>query len=112
MAKALWNGVVIAESDTTEIIEGNHYFPPDSIHRQYFREQATLLVVGKLPAITMLWWVTNRTRMLHGIIDTKQAVEKIRDHVAFWKGLKFNREYSGHNILRRTRNRNPKTSLA
>ena len=31
MAKAVWNGTVLAESDSTEIVEGNHYFPPDSV---------------------------------------------------------------------------------
>ena len=46
MPKALWNGVIIAESDATEIIEGNHYFPPTSIHRQYFRESEHHTVCG------------------------------------------------------------------
>jgi uncharacterized protein (DUF427 family) len=41
MPKAVWNGVVLADSERTEIVEGNHYFPPDSIKRQHFRESAT-----------------------------------------------------------------------
>lgn len=36
MAKAIWNGVVLAESAHTEMVEGNHYFPPNSINREYF----------------------------------------------------------------------------
>ena len=36
MAKAIWNGKVIAESDNTEIVEGNHYFPADSIKQEFF----------------------------------------------------------------------------
>ncbi|RMG62235.1 MAG: DUF427 domain-containing protein, partial [Calditrichaeota bacterium] len=36
MPRAIWNGVVLAESDRTIVVEGNHYFPPDSIHREYF----------------------------------------------------------------------------
>ena len=37
MPKATWNGVVLAESDRCEPVEGNYYFPPDSIHREHFR---------------------------------------------------------------------------
>ena len=36
--QAVWNGVVLAESDQTTVVEGNHYFPPDSINREYFAE--------------------------------------------------------------------------
>ena len=38
MAKAIWNGTVLAESDQTRIVEGNHYFPPETIKREYFEE--------------------------------------------------------------------------
>src|SRR5437773_2422834 len=41
MARALWNNVLLAESEATKVVEGNHYFPPDSIRRQYFRESDT-----------------------------------------------------------------------
>ena len=41
MAKAIWNGQIIAESDNTEIVEGNHYFPADSIKREFFTESDT-----------------------------------------------------------------------
>jgi uncharacterized protein (DUF427 family) len=37
MAVATWNGTVIAESDKTVVIEGNHYFPPGSVNKQYLR---------------------------------------------------------------------------
>ena len=37
MAKAVWNGAVLAESDDTIVVEGNHYFPPEAINREYFR---------------------------------------------------------------------------
>lgn len=40
MAKAIWNGVVLAESDQTEMVEGNHYFPPHTINREYFKESS------------------------------------------------------------------------
>ncbi len=38
MTRAIWNGVVLAESDHTELVEGNHYFPPETIHRQFFQD--------------------------------------------------------------------------
>ena len=41
MPKATWNGAVLAESDRCEVVEGNYYFPPDSINRQYFKESTT-----------------------------------------------------------------------
>ena len=39
--KATWNGVVLAESDATVVVEGNHYFPPESLHREYFNPSST-----------------------------------------------------------------------
>ena len=44
MAKASWNGAVLAESDRTVIVEGNQYFPPDSVHVEYFRPSDTQTV--------------------------------------------------------------------
>ncbi|MEL7316135.1 MAG: DUF427 domain-containing protein, partial [Cyanobacteria bacterium J06559_3] len=37
MPKATWNGTVLAESDRCEVVEGNQYFPPDSLNREYFK---------------------------------------------------------------------------
>ena len=39
--KAIWNGTVVAESDATRVVEGNHYFPPDSVKREYFKDSGT-----------------------------------------------------------------------
>ena len=39
--KAVWNGTTLAESDTTVVVEGNHYFPPESIRTEYFRDSDT-----------------------------------------------------------------------
>jgi uncharacterized protein (DUF427 family) len=41
MPQAIWNGATLAESDQCEIVEGNHYFPPDTINRQYFKASDT-----------------------------------------------------------------------
>ncbi|NEO12257.1 MAG: DUF427 domain-containing protein [Moorea sp. SIO3F7] len=41
MPKAIWNGALLAESDECVVVEGNQYFPPDSINNQYFKESTT-----------------------------------------------------------------------
>ena len=41
MPKAIWNGQVLAESDRTEVVEGNQYFPPDSINKEFFKDSST-----------------------------------------------------------------------
>ena len=41
MAKAIWNGKVLAESDDTIMVEGNHYFPPESLNEEYFEDSTT-----------------------------------------------------------------------
>jgi len=41
MAKAIWNGALLAESDKVTVVEGNVYFPPDSVRREYFRQSET-----------------------------------------------------------------------
>ena len=41
MAKAIWNGVVVAESDRYEVVEGNVYFPPEAVKREYLRDSGT-----------------------------------------------------------------------
>ena len=41
MTKAIWNDVVLAESDNTVMVEGNHYFPKDSVNWEYFNDSQT-----------------------------------------------------------------------
>jgi len=41
MPKAIYNGVVLAESKTTQVVEGNHYFPPETVNTEYFTESST-----------------------------------------------------------------------
>lgn len=90
MAKATWNGVVIAESDTFEMVEGNVYFPPDAIKREYFKDSDTTSVCpwkGTASYYTLsvsgeenkdAAWVYN---------SPKDAARQIKDHVAFWRGV-------------------------
>ena len=90
MPKAMWNGVVLAESDGTELVEGNHYFPPDSIHREYFRESEK---ETKCPWKGVACYYNI---VVDAEVNTDAAwyypaplntAKNIQDHVAFWKGV-------------------------
>jgi uncharacterized protein (DUF427 family) len=92
LMKAIWNGAVIAESPETIVVEGNHYFPADSLHREHvtfsnhhtmcaWKGQASyysLLVNGEMNT-DAAWYYPN----------PKPEAENIKDHVAFWKGVKI-----------------------
>ena len=89
--RASWNGKVLAESDSVEIVEGNVYFPPGSINREYFKESNThttcpwkglanyytLEVDGKQNE-DAAWYYPS----------PKEAAKQITGYVAFWKGVK------------------------
>jgi len=89
--KAIWNGKVIAASDETEVVENNHYFPADSINEQYFTKTDY--------STTCPWKGTANYYSLEVDGETnenaawyypnpKEAAKQIKDHVAFWKGVK------------------------
>ena len=90
MAKAIWNGKVVAESDRTEIVEGNHYFPPETVKREYLRDsdhhsvcpwKGTAsyyhVVVDDKTSVDAAWYYP----------EPKDAATHITEHVAFWKGV-------------------------
>src|SRR5436190_6029459 len=91
MPKAIWNGAVLAESDRCEVVEGNQYFPPDAVKREYFKPSAThttcpwkgvasyydVLVDGE----------TNRDAAWY-YPEPKEAARNIKGYVAFWRGVK------------------------
>ncbi len=88
--KAIWNGKTLAESEDTVIIEGNHYFPEDSIRKEFFAPSSThttcpwkgiasyysLKVDGKENP-DAAWYYP----------DPKEAAKVIKGRVAFWKGV-------------------------
>lgn len=90
MAKAIWNKVVLAESDTYEVVEGNIYFPPETINSGYFKSSDTqshcpwkgdasyydIEVNGEVNA-DAAWYYP----------ETKEAANNIKGYVAFWKGV-------------------------
>ena len=90
MKKAIWNGTVLAESDDTVVVEGNHYFPQESINKEYFKETATTSTCpwkGQASYYSIeVNGETNRDAAWYYKQPSEQAKE-IKDHVAFWKGI-------------------------
>jgi len=94
MAKATWNGVVLAESDTYEIVEGNVYFPAEALNRDFFTESSsstvcpwkgtasyfTIEVNGKINK-DAAWYYP----------EPNDAASQIKNFVAFWRGVKVER---------------------
>lgn len=90
MAKALWRGAVLAESDRCEIVENNHYFPPDAVHREYFEDSATHTECPWKGRASYHDIVVNGQRNRDAAWyypDPKPAARGIKDYVAFWKGV-------------------------
>ncbi len=91
MARAMWNGVIIAESDATIVVEGNHYFPPDSVNREYLRESATHTVCGWKGVASYYDIVVNDTVNRDAAWyypEPKEAARRIAGYIAFWRGVK------------------------
>jgi len=89
--KATWKGAVLAESEETVVVEGNHYFPAESIKREHFRESATHttcpwkglasyydVLVGDEVNADAAWYYP----------EPKDAAKEIKDRVAFWRGVR------------------------
>lgn len=94
MAKATWNGAVLAQSDKYEVVEGNVYFPPEALQREHFRQSDTHttcpwkgvasyydVVVGAQVNKDAAWYYP----------EPKEAARNIQGHVAFWKGVQVER---------------------
>ena len=91
MPRAVWNGAVIAESDETVVVEGNHYFPIDSVRDEYLSDSDThtrcfwkgmasyydVVVDGESNRDAAFYYPT-----------PSQAASAIKDHIAFWRGVK------------------------
>jgi uncharacterized protein (DUF427 family) len=94
MARATWNGAVLAESDRFEEVEGNVYFPPDTILREYFRESPTHTVCpwkGTASYYSVAVDGETNADAAWYYPEPKDAAANIRDHVAFWKGVRVER---------------------
>jgi uncharacterized protein (DUF427 family) len=90
MATAIWNGKVLAESDDTVIVEGNHYFPRESVNKELLKESDHHTVCPWKGVASYYHVVagdeTNRNAAWY-YPEPKQAAEMIRNRIAFWKGV-------------------------
>ena len=89
--KATWNNVDLADSEQTVVVEGNHYFPPEAINKEYFQESSThstcpwkgeasyynVVVNGQVNK-DAAWYYP----------EPKAAAAEIKNHVALWRGVK------------------------
>jgi uncharacterized protein (DUF427 family) len=90
MAKASWNGVVLAESDRFEMVEGNVYFPPEALQRDRVRASATHTVCGWKGTASYYDVVVDgqvNADAAWYYPDPKPAAANIKGYVAFWKGV-------------------------
>ena len=90
MPKASWKGVILAEGDNTEVVEGNHYFPPDSINREYFKPSDHTSVCpwkGTASYYDIEAGGQTNPGAAWYYAEPKDAAKQIKDHVAFWRGV-------------------------
>ena len=94
MARAIWNGVVLAESTMTEVVESNRYFPPLALNREHFEESDTHTTCPKKGVANYYDIVVD------GRVNPDAAwyyptpepdAANIKDHVAFWNGVVIER---------------------
>lgn len=92
MKKAIWNGQVIAESDKTVNIEGNAYFPEDSIKKEFFKSSDTSTVChwkGTASYYTIEVDGKENPDAAWYYPEVSELAKAIKGHVAFWKGVKI-----------------------
>ncbi|MCJ7537533.1 MAG: DUF427 domain-containing protein [Anaerolineales bacterium] len=95
MVQATWNEAVLAESDQTIIVEGNHYFPPDAVKKEYFTKSESHTMCGwKGLASYYDVQVDGKTyRNAAWYYPSPQpAAKKISGYIAFWHGVKVREE--------------------
>ena len=88
--RARWRGQTIAESDDTVVVEGNHYFPSESLDRQFFTESEKKTVCPWKGEASYYHVVVNgelNTDAAWTYRAPKEAAGQIKDHVAFWRGV-------------------------
>lgn len=88
--KAIWKDQVIAESEDTVVVEGNHYFPPDSIDRRFFESSDTTTICpwkGTASYYHVSVGGEKNSDAAWTYPSPKPAAEEIRDRIAFWRGV-------------------------
>ena len=93
MTQALLNGIVIAESDETVVVEGNHYFPPASIKPEYFSETPAYNTTCPWKGLASYYDVEVEGQRAQAVAwtykDPSQAASNIKDHVAFYPKVRI-----------------------
>ena len=88
--KAQWNGAVIAESDETVVVEGNHYFPADAVHSENLKPSSTTTVCpwkGTAHYYTVVVDGKENVDAAWYYPTPKDAAAQIKDRIAFWRGV-------------------------
>ena len=88
--KAIWNGQIIAESNDTVVIENNHYFPPNTIKKEFFKESNTHTVCpwkGQASYYSLEVDGQSNPDAAWYYPSTSHAAKAIEGYVAFWKGV-------------------------
>ena len=92
MARATWNGTVLAESERTVVVEGNHYFPPEAVRREHLRDSATHTVCGWKGTASYydveVGGQVNKDAAWY-YPEPKPAAANIKGYIAFWKGVRI-----------------------
>jgi len=94
MLKAVWNGKILAESDRTIVIEGNHYFPPETIRTEFFQESSTHTICPWKGTASYydirVEGLTNKDAAWY-YPQPKEAAKEIEGYIAFWRGVRIER---------------------
>ncbi|HEY1770502.1 MAG TPA: DUF427 domain-containing protein [Chthoniobacterales bacterium] len=88
--KAIWHDKTLAESDDTVVVEGNHYFPADSLRREYFRasdEHSHCPWKGEASYYDVVVDGATNEAAAWFYPEPKPEAANIKDRVAFWKGV-------------------------
>jgi uncharacterized protein (DUF427 family) len=90
MVKAIWNGTVLAESERTVMVEGNHYFPREAIRGEYLQPSSTTTVCHWKGTASYYDIEVNGQHNRDAAWfypEPSKAALDIKDHVAFWRGV-------------------------
>ena len=91
MPRAVWNGETLAESDDTVVVEGNHYFPIESVNKDYLQDSDSHTRCFWKGVASYYDVVVDGQRNSDAAFyypEPSKAAQKIKDHVAFWRGVK------------------------
>lgn len=91
MVEARWSGALIARSDDTVVVEGNHYFPADSVDATVLQPSSTTTLCpwkGTAHYYSLRVGDTENTDAAWYYPEPKAAAEEIRGRIAFWKGVR------------------------